>query len=194
MRVPDPYDPSLWTVALAKDPKCREIWEIQLVLLNFISNKSDLTQLIEFFWFSFKWIWSEVLVCSCCSIWSQALGNKTKTTNPFHLKSVGFMTALDSCVFSSMEDILFFSVDTGKEQEAPSVRVNATTCTGTGRDFSAFTKSSLWTLSSKQFLTPDFTYAFFLCISRFFLMCTLRVCVFLVGSIMEKRLGSTLLG
>lgn len=45
-----------------------------------------------------------------------------------------------------------FSVDTGKGPEMQNVRVNATTCTRTGRDFSAFTKSSLSTSSGNHTL------------------------------------------
>lgn len=43
-----------------------------------------------------------------------------------------------------------FSADTGKGPEMRNARVNATTCTRTGPDFSAFIKSSLSTLSGNQ--------------------------------------------
>lgn len=53
-----------------------------------------------------------------------------------------------------------FSVDTGKRQEMLNVRVSATICTSTGPGFSAFTKSSLLTLSGKQ-PTPGGCYTLF---------------------------------
>lgn len=77
---------------------------------------------------------------------------------------------MSDCVASSP-----FSVDTGKGQETPNVRASATTCTSTGPDFSAFTRSSLSTSSGTR-ATPEGSHCLFLFHARCISKCAVWLC------------------
>lgn len=79
-----------------------------------------------------------------------------------------------------------FSADTGKGPEMQNARVNATTCTRTGPDFSAFTKSSLSTLSGNHTLHGGAV--------QDLKLLSKRVHPVVAGSTTGRRSGSTLPG